>query len=264
MNKLVRSVGIMSAAVAFGTGSALVAPMAGAQGSSLPGSSAPADTCGESIVTPSGLAAAGWGTPGDETPATIAAVTDAPEDVGPAALVFGVQDPEKPGVSMYKDAGGMKLAELLGEDGELLLNFDYTTEGQAPALQIRLLDASVQGDEGETNGFATITWSPDAGTGDWQSADASESDQFWVTRPVVDEDGDVVLPRQNRTTLANIIDLNPDATITGVGVQKTRDNAAESVAIDNFVFGCETTNFELDPAGSVEQIFGSVTGIFQS
>lgn len=251
-------------AVAFGAGAALSAPVAGAQ-SSLPGGSLGGEACGEQIVTPSTLRASGWGTPDDETPATIEAVAEAPEDVGAAALVFGEQDADKPGVSMYKDAGGMDLAELLSEDDELLLNFDYTADGQAPALQIRLLDASVQGNEGETNGFATITWSPDAGTGDWQSADASESDQFWVTRPVVDEDGDVVLPRETRTTLANIIDLNPDATITGVGVQKTRENAAESVAIDNFVFGCETTNFELDPdGGSLGDIFGSVSGIFQS
>lgn len=263
MKNVIRSVGVASVAVAFGAGAALSAPVAGAQ-SSLPGGSLGSDNCGEQIVTPSTLAASGWSTPSDETPATIEAV-EATEDVGEAALVFGEQDEDTPGVSMYKDAGGMDLADLLSEDDELLLNFDYTTEGQAPAMQIRLLDASVQGNDGDAKGFATITWSPDAGTGDWQSADASESEQFWVTRPVVNESGEVVLPRGERTTLADIIEKNPEATITGVGVQKTRENAAESVAIDNFVFGCETTNFELDPdGGSLENIFGSVSGIFES
>ena len=51
--------------------------------------------------------------------------------------------------------------------------------------------------------------------------------------------------------------MNPVAVVTEYGVQKTRDNTAENVAIDNFTFGCETTNFEL-PAE--DDLLGSVTG----
>ena len=32
--------------------------------------------------------------------------------------------------------------------------------------------------------------------------------------------------------------MNPDAVVTEYGVQKTRDNTAENVAVDNFTLGC--------------------------
>lgn len=62
-------------------------------------------------------------------------------------------------------------------------------------------------------------------------------------------------------TLQRIIQLNPDAFVTEYGVQKATDNKANDVAVDNFTFGCEVTNFELPandgPLGSLTNIFGS-------
>lgn len=270
MKKLVRSVGIISAAVAFGAGTALSAPLAGAQ-SSLPDSPALADNCGETVVTPSGLAAAGWTTPSDETPAAIAAVTGASPAVGPAALTFGAQATGKPGISLYKNTTALPLSDLL-EDGEAIdLGYDYISSGQAPALQIRVEGATLDPSENTAGGFgigfATILWSPENGNGEWKNADPADSNDFRVSRKLVGETG--TIPRHTPMSLEDIVALNPDAKITAYGVQKTKENEATNVAIDNFTFGCEVTDFELvEPAaeaeGSLGNIFGSVSGIFQS
>lgn len=263
MKKVVRSVGVASVAVAFGAGAALSAPIAGAQ-SSLPGGSLGADTCGEQIVTPATLDASGWLTPDDETAAVIAAVEDAPESVGNAALTF---ETDASGTSLYKDGDEADLSDLLLDGEDLVpISFDYTSGGQAPALQIRLNDANLHESEdgagGSDIGFATIVWSPPAAEG-WDTADPGDSGEFWVTRALDGPDGEPI-PRATPMTLDEIIDLNPEAVVTEYGVQKTRDNTADDVAIDNFTLGCETTNFELDPEGSLENVFGSVTGIFES
>src|SRR5699024_12422398 len=105
--------------------------------------------------------------------------------------------------------------------------------GQAPALQTRLNDARAPETEGGA-GFATSVWSPADGDGTRQEADPADSDQFWATRDIEDADGETVLPRGERTTLEEIVGMNPDAVVTEYGVQKTRDNTTEGVAIDDF------------------------------
>ena len=270
MKKLVRSVGVASAALAFGAGAALSAPVAGAQ-SSLPtdslGGSLGGDTCGTEVVTPENQEASGWSSPGDENSAVIAAVEDAPEHIGDAALTF---ETDGTGTSLYKNADRAPLAELL-RDGEDLapLSFDYTSSDQAPALQIRLHEASLadteEGAAGYDVGFATIVWSPPAAEG-WTTADPADDDgEFWVTRAIEGEDGKTI-PRSTKMTLDQIIDLNPDAVVTDYGVQKTRDNTATNVAADNFTLGCEVTNFELEaePEGSLEDPLGSLTDMLPS
>ena len=88
---------------------------------------------------------------------------------------------------------------------------------------------------------------------------------FWVTRAIEGEDGKTI-PRSTKMTLDQIIDLNPDAVVTDYGVQKTRDNTATNVAVDNFTLGCEVTNFELEaePEGSLEDPLGSLTDMLPS
>lgn len=265
MKNLVRSAGVATVAVAFGAGAALSAPAAGAQ-SSLPGGSLGGDACGEQIVTPDTLAAAGWFTPDDEEAAEIAAVEGAPENVGAAALTLPTSELSTGGSSLYKNADDTPLAELLRDgDGLVPLSYDYTSSGQAPALQIRLNDASLHESEtgaGSDIGFATIVWSPPATDG-WDTADPGEDGEFWVTRALEGPDGDPI-PRNTRMTLNEIIDLNPEAVVTEYGVQKTRENTAEDVAIDNFTLGCETTDFELEPSGGLGDVFGSLQGILSS
>lgn len=272
MQKLIKSVGVSSAAVAFAAGSALVAPAAGAQ-SSLPGGSLGGEQCGEQVVTPENLATSGWAAPDDETAAEIAAVDGASEEVGAAALTFPEDSDEAPGTSLYKTGNEMMLSELVGDDGNTVpLSYDYTSSGQAPALQLRLNGASLADSEedsaGYDDGFATIVWSPADGTaGEWGAAEPEDSDQFWVTRALdAGDEGDI--DRGERMTLEEVVDLNPNATITAYGVQQTRDNDATNVAIDNFTLGCETTNFELESdegfLGSLTDVFGNMTGSLSS
>ena len=259
-----------SAAVAFTAGSAFVAPVVGAApgsadllgslGTGSLGTAPGGPECGEHIVTPSTLEGSGWFTPGDENPAVIAEAPEgAPATVGKSALTFATH---VKGTSLYKNANRKKLSELVGADGDLRMNFDYSTDGKAPALQIRLNEASLADTEvdreGFKEGFATIVWSPVTANG-WVKADPATSKEFWVTRALKGdgEEENPALPRGTKTTLKEIVALNPNAVVTEYGIQKTKDNTAENVAIDNFTFGCETTNFELD---SEEGPLASVTG----
>lgn len=264
MKKLVRSVGVASAALAFGAGAALSAPVAGAQ-SSLPtdslGGSLGGETCGTEVVTPENQEASGWSSPDDENSAAIAAVEDAPEHIGDAALGFETDDS---GTSLYKNANETALTDLLLNGEELVpISFDYTSNGQAPALQIRLNDASLHEDEdraGSDVGFATIVWSPPAADGTaWQNAAPGDSEDFWVTRDLAGADGELI-PRGERMSLREIIDLNADAVVTDYGIQKTRENDSPGAMVDNFTLGCETTNFELEAedTGSLGDAFGSL------
>lgn len=271
MKKFARSLGAISVAVAFGAGSAALAPAAGAQ--SLPtgslGSVAP-EQCGEQVVTPATQEASGWGSPADENTAQIASVEGAPESVGGAALTF---DTNASGTSLYKNGNRVKLSELLLDDkGDLVpISYEYHSDGQSPALQIRLNDANLHEDAkpegaGFDVGFATIVWSPERSDGTWKKGTPGNTDQYWVTRTLKDADGAPV-KRGTTMTLKEIIDLNKDAVVTDYGIQKTKENASEGAAIDNFQLGCVTTNFELEveeEPGSLENIFGSVTGIFSS
>ena len=272
MKNVGKSVLAASAAVAFAAGSALAAPSAGAQSSlptgtidtgSLSGILGGEQQCGPHVVTPENAAASGWSTPGDETPATIAAVQGAPTKVGPGALTFGKDSDAKKGTSLYKDAKNATLSTLVGADGKPApLSFDYLSTGQAPALQIRVLGASVK-KEGNANGFATIVWSPANGDGTWKTANPAESDQFWVTRDIVDAQGATVLARGAQTSLKKIVELNPNATISAYGFQKTHDNKVEGTAVDNVVVGCEATNFDLTAPGG-EGVWGSLTDAIDS
>lgn len=270
MKSFGRVVVAASAAVAFTAGSAFVAPVVGADplGSLGSGSlGSVGDNCGEQVVTSVNEPGDAWATPDDETPAKIGeAPKGAPESVGTSALTFPADTADKKGTSLYKNANEMKLSELSGEgDNALNFNFDYSTDGQAPALQIRLNEASLADSEasaaGFADGFATIVWSPKNADG-WAKANPAESNEFWVTRAL--KDGESTIARGTRMTLTRIIELNKNAVVTEYGVQKTNDNKANNVAIDNFQFGCEVTNFELPadpgPLGSLSGIFGSLTG----
>lgn len=252
-------------------GSMLTAPVAGAQ-SSLPipedliGSASGSlnlgslggDPCGEKIVTPGNMG--GWSTPDDENKATIVATTD--DGFGTGVLET---KPHAKGTSLYKAAGNVPASSLLNDKGEAKpISFQYKGEGQAPALQIRVLGANVVGkaDDGAgpfektKDGFATIAWSPKDGTTQWQKADANDS-QFWVSRAIVkdpndlDADGKVkggdnlLLKRGERKSLKDIVKiLGEKAVISEYGVQQTKDNETETIQVDDFVFGCETTDFE--------------------
>ena len=256
-------------AVAFGAGAALSAPVAGAQ-SSLPGGSLGdslgGEVCDTEVVTPENQETAGWFTPDDEDAAEIAAVEDAPATVGEAALSLPTSTDR--GSSLYKDADAVPLAELLRDgDGLVPLSYEYTSSGKTPALQIRLNGANLHDSAtggGTDIGFATISWSPPTAEG-WTTADPGDSDEFWVTRPLEGPDGEAI-PRFTTMTLDEIIDLNPNAVVTEYGVQKTRDNTAENVAIDNFTLGCETTNFELETedTGGLDDVFGSLEDVLPS
>lgn len=259
-------------------GSMLTAPVAGAQ-SSLPipedllGSASGSlnlgslgeEPCGEKVVTPSNMG--GWATPEDENEAKIVTTDD--EDYGTGVLQMTPDEGQ--GTSLYKGANNVPLESLLDADDEAKqISYQYKGEGQAPALQIRVLNANVVDGTGSNHGdpysesedgFATIVWSPADGTADWQTATAS-NDQFWVTRPIVqdpeaiDEDGhleegnELLLERGKRRTLEEIIGmLGEDTVINSYGVQQTKDNETPTTQVDNFVFGCETTDFEMDPPG---------------
>ncbi|MGX1770084.1 hypothetical protein ACWIE7_17550 [Dietzia sp. NPDC055343] len=266
-----------SAAVAFTAGSAFVAPVVGAApgplGSLGTGSlGSVGGHCGEQVVTSVNAEGDAWATPGDETAAAIGAAPEgAPAPVGKSALKFSDENKKNDesevtgGSSLYKTVD-MPLADLLDDEGKgVKLSFDYFASGQAPALQIRLLGANVKDSEDKSNdGFATIVWSPAASDGTWKIADANAADKFWVTRTLVGEDGEPTLARGAETTLAKIVELNPEAKVTAYGVQRTQENKSTNVAIDNFQFGCEVTNFEAPaeagPLGSLSGIFGSLTG----
>ena len=236
----------------------------------LPGGPLGGDPCGTTVVTPDTLEAEGWFTPDDETPAEIDTVEGAPETVGDAALTLPT-DAEL-GSSLYKTAERAPLGELLtNEDGDLEpLSYEYISDDQAPALQIRLHEASLADSEADNSGydlgFATVVWSPEPAEG-WSVADPGDSGEFWVTRALEDPEGDEI-PRGERMTLEQVIELNPDAVVTEYGVQKTRDNTADNVAVDNFTVGCETTDFELEdadgPGGSLADLTGSLEDVLPS
>lgn len=261
-------------------GSMLTAPVAGAQSSFLPedvigdvmgsvGSSEEDDS--EAPVTPApcdkievvnSQSAEGWSTPGDETAAEFRALANGAEKnapAGPGGLFFPDFDPnatpKKPGTSLYKKVN-KPLKDLLDADGKVStdIGFSYYSDGTAPALQLRITGASGVAD----NGFATIVLSPENSDKAWKKLTpdtVKTSDKFWVTKDIKDAEGEVVLKRQTQTaTLAEIIALNPGATLQHVGVQKTQENKTANTYVDNFVFGCETTNFEAAPDG----FFGSL------
>ena len=239
-------------------GSMLTAPVAGAQ-SSLPipedllGSASGSlnlgslggDTCGTEVVNPDNLDASGWFTPQDENKPSFVEDEDAPLGNGALALAH-----HEKGTSLYKKSGA-PLSSLLTADGQVAMNYQFKSSGQAPALQIRLLGANVKGTNGEDNGFATIVWSPEPGDADtWTDAKAPESAEFWVTREILDEAGEEVeIPRGEQHTLKELVEAltagdGSDATVSEYGVQQTKENSATGVAVDQFVFGCETTDFE--------------------
>ena len=260
-------------------GSMLSAPVAGAQSSlptpedllgsasgSLDLGSLGGDDCGTEVVNPDNLEASGWFTPGDENKPSFAADADAP--LGDGALALAQHDK---GTSLYKKSGA-PLSSLLTADGQVAMNYQFKSSGQAPALQIRVLGANVKGNsETETNGFATIVWSPAEGeAGKWTDAKASEAKNFWVTRPVLNKDnGEVWLERGKEASLKEIVEhLNGNgkaATVSEYGVQQTKENSATGVAVDQFVFGCETTDFEaaIEP-GDDEDVPGGFLGSLQN
>lgn len=262
-------------------GSMLTAPVAGAQ-SSLPipedliGSASGSlnlgslggDPCGEKIVTPGNMG--GWSTPPDENAATIVETTDD----GFGSGVLEMKPNAEKGTSLYKAAGKVPVSTLLNDTGEANpISFQYKGEGQAPALQIRVLGANIVDGPAEgpytksKDGFATIVWSPEPGKAEWQKADATGGD-FWVTRTIVKdpnvlETGDnVLLKRSERKSLKEIVNiLGENAVISEYGVQQTKDNKTPTTQVDDFVFGCETTDFEKEaPKGDAptEPNFGSL------
>lgn len=50
--------------------------------------------------------------------------------------------------------------------------------------------------------------------------------------------------------------MNPDATPDASGVQQTGHNASTDVAVDNFVFGCDTSDFEPESADGPQGSLG--------
>lgn len=241
--------GVASIALAMGA-----AGTAGAADGSL-GSLTGGDNCGTTVVTPD--ATNGWFTPGDETPGVIKAIDNA--KFGDGALSLGKDSAEKKGTSFYKKTS-VALSTLEKGDELIPLSFWYTASEQAPALQLRIVGASTTG---EDDHFATIVWSPGPSEGGWAEAKPAVSEQFWVTRDIVDGEK-VLLKKGEKASLKSIIGMNPDASLVGYGVNKTNDNTSTGVAVDNFVFGCETTDFEPAPAGGPFgsfDIFGSLSGI---
>ncbi len=255
--------GIASVALVLGgTGVAGALPGAGSLGS-LTGS-ADGDQCGTTVVTQNDLQTDGngatlpagtWYTPGDENAAVISAATD--DAHGTGVLEF-TQDAEL-GTSLYQ-ASDLTLAELAAEGTiqyEFTASNDNAASSNTPALQIRVLGAAT----GSEDGFATIVWSPPAAEGEWVTAKAEATDDsFWVTRDILDGNGDVVLERGATATLDQIAESNPDATILGVGVQQTKGNDSTDVKVDNFTIGCQVTDFEVTAPGP----FGSLAGLFGS
>lgn len=208
----------------------------------------------------------GWDTPEDETPAEFAELQDAATTgapAGPGALAFPDDVAPNYGTSLYK-AVGAPLKSLVDADGNLTpIGFSYFSDDSAPALQLRITKASyydfsavdaVPAPAGEgthfPNGFATIVFSPANSDKKWKTLtpeQVAESADFWVTKSIAGTDGvrdGAPLLRTERASLKDIIAMNPDAQLDAIGVQKTRENDAQNTYIDNFVFGCETTDFE--------------------
>ena len=146
------------------------------------------------------------------------------------------------------------------------IGFEYYSDDRAPALQLRITkanyydfkanpDTPIPDGEGShwDSGFATIVLSPADADESWKALtpeQVSESDEFWVTKSIAATEnvhGGKPLMRYEKATLKDIIAMNPGAQLDHVGIQKTRENSAESTYADNFRFGCETTDFELDP-----------------
>ncbi|WP_182348780.1 hypothetical protein [Tomitella gaofuii] len=254
--------GLASVTLAVGAvGTAGAAGSLAGLGSSgaLGSAGAPGTSCGTTVVTPDtpGL----WSTPGDEHGPGFAEVEGAPLGTGALTLENNSQ-----GTSFYRTVGA-PLADLVDDSGTLTdIAYDYTATNEAtpaasntPALQLRVTGASTVDESGVH--FATIVWSPAPSEGEWTTATPGDSDQFWVTRDIVDDAGEVVLARGAKTTLAQIVELNPDATLEQIGIQQTKENQSTDVAVDNFVFGCEVTDFELtgaDAGGSLAGLFGSL------
>src|SRR5699024_504642 len=180
---------------------------------------------------------------------------------GTAALTLE-EGPEN-GTSLYKYAERMPLDELLEDGAPVPMSYQYTSDGQAPALQIRLNGASVPEAEYRAR-LATSGRRRARGGGTRREADPADSGQVWATRDIADADGEAVLPRGERTTLEEIVGMHPDAVVTEYGVQKPRDNTPEGVAIDDFTFGCETTDFEPDADEEDGGPLGSLTDIIAS
>lgn len=250
--------GVASIALAMGA-----AGTAGAADGSLGLGSVGADNCGTTVVTPDAMN--GWFTPQDEHKPVI---KDFEGNTGDGAVVFGQSTI---GTSLYKQVN-IPLKDLV-KDGNLTttIKYDYTATGDSsntPALQLRIMGANygdpVAGESQFDNGFATIVWSPDASEDSWKTAEPGDSSDFWVTKSIGD-DGDY-LPRGEKASLADIISKTPNATLVAYGVNQTKENDSADVAMDKFVFGCETTDFEAvapapeDPMGSFD-IFGSLSGI---
>ncbi|QDQ97088.1 hypothetical protein [Tomitella fengzijianii] len=263
--------GIASVALVLGgTGVAGALPGAGSLGS-LSGSIGGGDQCGTTtVVTPEDLvdlnqdederkvSVGTWYTPGDENPATIGESTDDAHGTG----VLNFKQSDK-GTSLYQ-ASDLKLSDLVVDGAPLPIEYTYTatdgasSDSNTPALQIRVLGASTI-DNG--NGFATIVWSPQPADGKWGTAAPKADDgTFWVTKNIVNADEETELAKGSPATLAKIVELNPDATILGIGVQQTRDNDSTAVAVDTFTLGCQTTDFEATAPGP----FGSLAGLFGS
>ena len=259
-------------------GSMLTAPVAGAQSSlpipedllgsasgSLDLGSLGGDPCGEKVVTPNNMG--GWDTPDDENEAKIVPSADVDVEAFGSGVLEMKPDASQ-GTSLYKDAKNVPVSSLLDENGAAKpISYQYKGEGQAPALQIRVLGANVVNGPSDgspeytvsDDGFATIVWSPAGGTDQWQTATAPDTADFWVTRTIVKDpqdvveggnlgaENDVVLKRGDRATLEEIVDmLGEQAVISAYGVQQTKDNKTPTTQVDDFVFGCETTDFEVD------------------
>ncbi len=249
-----------AASMALTLGAAGTAGAVGSMDSGSLGSADPGTACGTTVVSPNNHGT--WSTPPDETPPGFAAVEGAP--LGDGALTLGNSDQ---GTSFYRTVG-MPLGDLAQESGGLMdISYQYTAANEdnpsatgTPALQLRVTGASTA-DGG--NGFATIVWSPEASDGAWAQAEPGDSDQYWVTRDIVDENDQVVLKKGERTTLSHIIELNPDATLDQIGVQQTKDNQSTDVAVDGFTFGCEVTDFEPGggPGGSLDGVLGSLNSL---
>lgn len=225
----------------------------------------PADQCTTEVVTPDETGE--WYTPGDETRAEFRELAGGAETgatAGPGGLFYpDFTDTGKPGTSLYKTVG-KPLKDLVDGEGKLTrMGFDYYSDGTAPALQLRITkasyyDFSVSGSEpkpaGEgthfPEGFATIVLTPTASDKQWKRLDTAAiaaSADVWVTKSIAAKPGvhdDKPLIRGQRTTLKDIIAMNPDAQLDAIGVQKTQNNKTENTFTDNFVFDCVTYDFE--------------------
>lgn len=193
--------------------------------------------CNEYVT---GQSLEGWSAPKDEIAAEFTA----------EGLKF--VNTEAKGAALYKNAEMVDLNTLKADD--FSFTYQVAADNYAPALQVRVLDASQEYSKFE-NGFATLVWAPEvdeAEAGKWVTVTGEEllkSSDWWMTGK-----------NTTRDTFANIAKANPEAKVEQVGLQLWRSAKISTALVSEFTYKDCTSTFTPAPAaGSLGSLFGSLS-----